>query len=43
LASAEKEYMEIFGLSPAMWVPSGLACLWLGVDAARRIVASAGT
>jgi hypothetical protein len=36
LDDVEFQFNEFFGTSPAMWVPSGLAALWLGVDAARR-------
>jgi hypothetical protein len=36
LDGVEGEFRGFFGASPAMWVPSGLAALWLGVDAARK-------
>jgi hypothetical protein len=36
LASIEQEFGSQFAASAGMWVPPGLAALWLGVDAARR-------
>jgi hypothetical protein len=38
LDRAETDFAASFGASPDMWVPSGLAALWLGVDAARKAV-----
>jgi hypothetical protein len=35
LQSVEAEFSTYFGAAPGSWVPSGLASLWLGVDAAR--------
>jgi hypothetical protein len=35
LESAETEFLSYFGATPGMWVPSGLASFWLGIDAAR--------
>jgi hypothetical protein len=36
LAHAEADFLGSFGATPGGWAPSGLAALWLGVDAARR-------
>ena len=41
LVDIEQQYQQYFGLSPAMWVPSGLAALWLGVSAARSLLGQA--
>lgn len=36
LESVEEELLDYSGSNAGMWVPPGLAALWLGVDAARR-------
>ena len=36
LDSIEQQFEAQFAASAGMWVPPGLAALWLGVDAARR-------
>jgi len=38
LNEIEKEFLDFFGCSPSEWVPPGLAALWLGVDAARKLL-----
>jgi hypothetical protein len=35
LDNVEHQFVDFFGTSPALWVPSGIAALRLGVDAAR--------
>ena len=39
LNSVEQEFVAVFTASAGMWVPPGLAALWLGVDAARQAIA----
>jgi hypothetical protein len=36
LDDIEEGFVRNFGHSSGLWVPSGLAALWLGVDAARK-------
>jgi hypothetical protein len=38
LDNIEEEYVKYFGYTAGMWVPPGLAALWLGVDAARAMI-----